>query len=367
MNIKPNPFKFGTVVDGEFFTDREDEILKISSYLNSENHLILISPRRFGKTSLVRKVVNESERLNLFLDMQLILSPEDMAAQLLKRVYRIYPFQKLKNYIKAFRLIPVVNINPVTGETEITFKAGSDELAPLEDVLNLIEKLSEGKRKMIVVLDEFQEIFRIGSGLDRFLRSVMQTHKNLNYVFLGSSESMIREIFEKKNSPFYRFGSLMTLGKITPGKFKVFLEDKFKDVTDHHEELSEALLSITDCHPYYTQQLGFTIWEHLVRNDYFAEVAEKAADEIVRSHDNDYERLWNTMNRTDMIVLTGMSLSDASPLSDEFSKVYGTGASSTVFSTLQRLVKRGLLIKEGSAYKIDDPFFKRWIIFRRQV
>ena len=367
MSAKTNPFKFGTVVDGEFFTDRDDEIAKISSYLNSENHLILISPRRFGKTSLIRKVVKESARQNVFLDLQLVLSPEDMAAQLLKRVYRIYPVQKLRNYIKSFRLIPVVNINPVTGQTEITFKTGSGELAPLEDVLNLIEKLSEGKKKMIIVLDEFQEIFRIGSGLDRFLRSVMQNHKSINYIFLGSSESMIREIFEKKNSPFYRFGTLMTLGKIPLEMFRVFLEEKFKDVTDHLEELSGDLLSITDCHPYYTQQLAFTIWERLIRNDYFAGIVEESADEIVRSHDNDYERLWNTMNRTDMIVLTGMSLSDISPLSDEFSKLYGTGASSTVFSTLKRLVKRGLLIKNGSTYKIDDPFFRRWIIFRRQV
>ena len=365
--MKTNPFKFGTVVDGPYFTDREDEVDKISSFIKGENHLILISPRRFGKTSLVRKVVNESGRNYIFLDMQLVLSAEDFASQLLKRVYRIYPVQKLKGFIKSFRLIPVVHLNPVTGEAEISFKPGSKELTPLEDVLNLIEKLATDKKKIIIVLDEFQEIFRIADGLDRFLRSVMQNHRHINYIFMGSSESMIREIFEKKSSPFYRFGSFMVLGKIPKEKFKLFLTEKLIGITDQSNELSDTILAITYSHPYYTQQLAFTVWEQLNRSGYIAGIVETSANEIVQSHDNDYERLWNSLNRTDMTVLTGMALSDISPLSDEFSQKFGTGAVSTVFSTLQRLAHKGMLIKEGSAYKIDDPFFKRWIVFRRQI
>lgn len=360
-----NPFKFGTVVDGAYFTDREDELEKISSYINSENHLILISPRRFGKTSLIRKVVNESGRNYIFLDLQIVLSAEDFASQLLKRVYRIYPVQKLKGFIKSFRLIPVVNINPVTGEAEISFKPGSKELSPLEDVLNLIEKLGTDKKKIILVLDEFQEIYRIDKGLERFLRSVMQNHRHINYIFMGSSESMIREIFEKKNSPFYRFGSLMYLGKINADRFMLFLEEKFAAVTDKSRELSDNILQVTDSHPYYTQQLAFTVWETLARTRYTPGMVAAAANEIVRSHDNDYERLWNNFNRTDMMVLTGMTVSDTSPLSDEFSRQFGTGASSTVFSSLNRLTQKGILLKENSVYKIDDPFFKRWIVLRR--
>jgi uncharacterized protein len=363
--METNPFKFGTIVDGEYFTDREEELERISSYIKGENHLILISPRRFGKTSLIRKIVNESGRKYIFLDLQIVLSAEDFAAQLLKRVYRIYPVQKLKSFIKSFRIIPVVNINPVTGAAEISFKTGSKELSPLEDVLNLIEKLGTDNKKIIMVLDEFQDIYRIDKGLDRFLRSVMQNHRHINYIFMGSSESMIREIFEKKNSPFYRFGTLMPLGKINPAKFTPFLEEKFTVITDKSKELSSEILEISDSHPYYTQQLAFTVWEFLVRSPYSPDIVATAANEIVRSHDNDFERLWNTFNRTDMMVLTGMTASDISPLSDEFSRQFGTGASSTVFSTLHRLTQKGILLKENSGYKIDDPFFKRWIIVRR--
>ncbi len=365
--MKDNPFRFGTVVDGKYFTDREDEQSEIRSYLKGENHLIIISPRRFGKTSLIRKILAGSDRRFIYLDMQLVLSEEDFAAQLLKRIYRIYPVQKLKSYIKSFRIIPSVIMNPVTGEVDISFRPGSRDLAPLEDVLNLIEKLGKPGDKTIVVLDEFQDIFRIGTGLDRMLRSVIQVHKNMNYIFLGSSESMIREIFEKKNSPFYRFGTLYPLGKIPEDKFRLFLEYNFTGVVSDPGVVSGDILKITRSHPYYTQQLAFMTWEFLNRTGQAEGIAEKAADEIVRSHDNDFELLWNTLNRTDMIVLAGMSESDASPLSEEFRKLSGTGASSTVFSALQRLIKKGMVIKDGTDYFIDDPFFRRWIRYRRRV
>lgn len=365
--MKENPFKFGTIVDGVHFTDREDELTRIVSYLKSENHLIIISPRRFGKTSLIKKILNESDRHYVYLDLQVIISEDDFASQLLKRVYRIFPMQKLKGYIKSFRLIPSVILNPVTGETEISFMPGSKDLTPLEDVLNLIEKLGKEDKKIIVVLDEFQDIFRINNGLDRMLRSVIQNHKNINYVFMGSSESMIREIFEKKNSPFYRFGTLFILGKIPEEKFRLFLEYRFTGFVKEAGILSEAILKVTGSHPYYTQQLAFMVWELLSRKANIAGIVDAAADEIVTSHDNDFELLWNTLNRTDMMVLTGMSANDLSPLTDEFRKLYGTGAASTVFSVLQRLVKKGMIIKEGSACYIDDPFFKRWIQYRRKV
>jgi hypothetical protein len=365
--MNENPFKFGTVVDGKYFTDREDEIARITSFIKGENHLIMISPRRFGKTSLIKKVINDAGRRYIYLDMQLIISTEDFASQLLKRVYRIFPVQKLKRFIKSFRLIPSVIMNPVTGETEISFKPGSADLTPLEDVLNMLEKLGTVDKKLVVVLDEFQDIFRINQGLDRMLRSVMQNQKNITYIFMGSSESMIRNIFERKDSPFYRFGSLMTLPKIASEKFALFLEERFAKITDKEKLLSRTILVITDCHPYYTQQLAFTVWELLVRSGYKTDIVDTAASDIVQSHDNDYERLWNSLNRTDMTILTGMSVSALSPLSDEFTKLYGTGAVSTVFSALLRLAQKGILIKEGSVYSMDDPFFKQWIINRRKL
>lgn len=362
-----NPFRFGTVVDGEFFTDRKKEISKIRSFIEGENHMVLISPRRYGKTSLIRKVLNETRRRYLYLDLQIVLSVDDFAAQLLKRIYNLFPIQKIKGFMKSFRIIPSLIMNPVTGETEISFRSGSDGHISTEDVLNLLDKLGSSKNKTIVVLDEFQDIFRIESGLDRFLRSVMQNQKNINYILMGSSESMIRDIFEKKNSPFYRFGSLMTLGKIPAPEFTKFLEERFNPVTGNFRKLTAGILSITDHHPFYTQQLAFTVWEIINSTGYSEDIISEASEEIVQSHDNDYERIWNSLNRTDMAVLTGMCLSDLSPLSDSFIKEYDLGAPSTIFSALRRLTAKGFLARLKKGYVIDDPFFKLWIIKRRKV
>lgn len=360
-----NPFKFGTVVEEPFFTDREDELSKVKSILDSENHLIIISPRRYGKTSLINKVIKSIDRPNFTLDLQLITGPEDFSAQLLKRIYKTYPAQKIRNFIKNFRVIPSVSLNPITNEIDISFRASSSEQAIIEDVFELIEKLSHKDIKPIVVFDEFQEIKRIRKDFDKKLRSILQHHKNINYVFLGSSESLIRDIFEKKKSSFYHFGFLLSLAKIPETEFLKFLKKNFKKKTGEYDSISKEIIDVTKCHPYYTQQLAFTVWELINRNTGIKDPVQFAITEIIEHHDVDYERLWNTLNNIDMKILIGMSFSDYSPLSDEFSKQYNTGATSTSYSSLKRLLERGMVVKTISGYEIDDPFFKNWIQVRR--
>jgi len=361
-----NPFKFGTVVDEPFFIDRTEELARINQLIDSENHLFIVSPRRYGKTSLIRKVLKESGRRYILLDMQLVISSADFAAQLLKRVYRISPIDKLKGFLKAFRVVPSLAVNPVTGEVDVSFTPGKEEIVPLEDVLNLINKLGDERRRTVVVMDEFQDIFRIDKGLDRVLRSIMQGHKNVNYIFAGSAESMIREIFENKKSPFYHFAYMMPLKMIPEEDFSRFLEENFSKVTEEYRSVSSDILEVTGSHPYYTQQLASVVWDMYSRSGSADDIIQKAVDEILQHHDNNYERLWNGFNMTDRKVLIGMSGSDLEPLSREFLMRFDAGPDSTVYSSLQRLITRGIVIKEEGSYLIDDPFFRRWIVIRRE-
>lgn len=131
-----NPFKFDSLVDAPYFTDRVKELEYIVQFLKSENHLILISPRRFGKSSLVRKAVKKSMRPNLWLNMQSVLSREDFAAKLLKAVLKEYKFEKIKYYLRNFRVIPSVNMNPMTDEFSVSFQPSADNgITALEDVI----------------------------------------------------------------------------------------------------------------------------------------------------------------------------------------------------------------------------------------
>jgi hypothetical protein len=299
--------------------------------------------------------------------LQIVTTPQDFASQLLKRVYRVYPLQKIKDLIKNFRVTPQITLNPATNEIDVSYKTLvlNHKHTAIEDVLNLIESLGASKTKPIVILDEFQEIKPTGKDTDKLLRSIIQHHQNINYVFLGSQESLIREIFEKKKSPFYHFGYLLPLDKIPYNEFFSYISNSFKKVTDNYNYISEKILEKTKCHPYYTQQLAFTLWKLLSINSLVKNPVETAVVEIVQYHDMDYERLWNTLNRSDMKLLIGMSLSESTPLSGEFSKQHDMGASSTVFSSLKRLMQSGFVIKSSSGYKIDDPFVKLWIKIRR--
>jgi AAA+ ATPase superfamily predicted ATPase len=360
-----NPFKFGTVVEEPYFTNRSDEIRFVKSVLSSANNLVLISPRRYGKTSLVLRVLNELNRPFLMLDLQVIISADDLAGQLLKKLFRIYPFEKVKHYLKGFKVVPSVNINPVTNEVDVSFSPNSVAFTSLDDVLGLIGDITKQKNKPVIVFDEFQEITRIGKDLDKRLRSSMQFHKNVNYVFLGSQESLIRDIFEKKKSPFYHFGQLMNLERIPFDEFENYLVSGLKSVLKNPAIVSKEILEVTKCHPYYTQMLAFTIWELLAEKKESSKVVKDAIDYIIRIHDVDYERLWRTLNRTEMKVLIGLVKSENLPMSEAFLKDSGAGATSTVFSSLQSLIKKGFLVKRSEDYVFDDAFFGLWILKRR--
>ncbi len=361
-----NPFKFGTIVDGAFFTNREKELAIIKELINSENHLILISPRRFGKTSLVKKAINGEKRKTVFLDIQLTNSVEDFAAQYLRHIYAIYPTERIRHFIKSFRILPGISLNPSTNNIEVSFLPNSEEHPLLEDVFNLLEKLSSPKQKTIVVLDEFQDISRIGKGTDRVLRSIMQNHQNINYIFLGSQESMMREIFEKKKSPFYHFGQLLYLQKIEHNRFKKFIVERFKNICAEPEGIADEILAFTKEHPHYTQQLAYNVWNLLFRKHHLTMVVKDAIRETILVHDFDYERLWITFNTTDKKTLIGLISKKRLLLSADSVNTMNIRASSTIFSSLKRLMKSGYIVKTDGQYEIDDPFFREWIINRRR-
>ena len=301
-----NPFKFGSLVDAPYFTDRVKELNYIVQFLKSENHLVLMSPRRFGKSSLVKKAVAQTQRPYLWLNMQAVLSKEDFAAKLLKELLNQFKLEKMKHYLRNFRIVPSINMNPMTDELSVSFQPSTDNgTTAIEDVLNTIQKVSTPQNKLIVVFDEFQSILEIDKNMDKQLRSIMQEQTGINYIFLGSQESMMTDIFERVKSPFYHFGMLMRLNKIPYEDFKSYIADRMKDVSEQPTQIADEILAFTNCHPYYTQQLSFAVWNNLVagKNE---DVLQLAIEDIITTHDLDYERLWLNFNKTDKYVMVSI-------------------------------------------------------------
>lgn len=350
-----NPFKFGTLVDGEFFTDRVNEQDEIRKMLASENHLVLISPRRFGKSSLVAKAVKASGRPSISLNIQNMLSIEDFASKILRELFRQYPLERIKHLMTHFRIVPTVSTNPVTNGIDVTFQPVTNDVVLLEDAMALLEKVSTENKKLIVVFDEFQEIMSIRKGLDKQLRSIMQEQQHLNYILLGSQESMMTDIFERKKSPFYHFGKVMHLNKIPYEDFRSYVAERLPlKKGKSQDSIVDEILSFTSLHPYYTQLLSAQVWEMMTYDKFFDGVVSEAVTAIVQTHDLDFERLWLNFNRTDRFIMQTLS-SSKNPLQNR------QMATSTTFSAIKRLMKAGYVIRVED-YEIEDPFFKAWII-----
>ena len=354
MRSMENPFKFGTIVEAEYFTDRKEEVAYIKEFMQSANHLVLISPRRFGKSSLVAKAVKESRRKHITVNLQQATSVSDLSAKLLKEFFKVHPLERVRHLITHFRVIPTVSTNPVTGTMDVSFQPVADETVLVEDVLTLIEKAHSEKNRLIVVFDEFQEIRDIAPKFDRQLRSIMQQQKHINYILLGSQESMMADIFENKKSPFYHFGELMRLGKLPREDFHRYLSERLAPVFgEGHEGIADRILDYTGCHPYYSQQLAANVWQVRALQPQTEDAVAAAVGHIVLSHGLDYERLWMNFNRTNRWIL--QRLVSGKPLQS------GEYRTSTVYSALKRLQKDGYVIY-SNRYEMEDPFFREWIL-----
>ena len=360
-----NPFKYGTVVEGKFFTDRHKELENIQRQIDSENHLVLISPRRFGKTSLVVKAVKQSGRPSISINFQKLVSVTDFAATVLKELFKLHPWEKLKYEMSHFRVVPTISTNPMSDGVEVAFMPSVNANVALEDVFTLVDKLSSQDNKLIIVLDEFQEIMSLDKGVDKRLRAIMQEMGNVNFIILGSQESMMTEIFERKRSPFYHFGLLMHLSKIPYSDFHQYIEERMPATNRiDNSVIADQILSITSCHPYYTQQLSAQVWNILTydlqdfgTNTEETGIVESAVRQLTEIHDLDFERIWQNLNNTDKRIMQtlcrGKRLVEGCSL-----------PSSTVYSAIKKLIKAGYIIRtEG--YELEDPFFRRWITDNR--
>ena len=349
-----NPFKFGTIVEEEFFTDRVQEVEYISHFIDSANHLILISPRRFGKSSVVRKAVKQTKRPSISINLQEVVSVSDFAAKVLRELFKLHPLEKLRHQFMHFRVVPTLTANPITGAIEVGFQPTQDSLVLLEDALNLLENCYTNQNRLVVVFDEFQEIRDLSPHLEKQLRAIMQHQQHINYILLGSQESMMTDIFENKKSPFYHFGGLMRLQKLPRKEFEEFIFLRLQPCFPNEANLlTQKILDYTDCHPYYSQQLAAYVWQVGMLQPEKPDAMRAAIEHIVTTHGLDYERIWNTFNRTAKWILMRLAKGEA----------FQTGEyrTSTIYSALKRLQQLGYVIYSNQ-YEIEDPFFKEWLM-----
>jgi AAA+ ATPase superfamily predicted ATPase len=234
-----NPFKFGSVVRGNDFADRRRELAELTRELTDGQHLFLLSPRRYGKTSLIFTLLDSlrsRKMLVAYLDTFRTTTPLqffELLAQTVLRAAESRPERLLRLATDLLgRLRPQVGTDS-TGMPTLSFDVGASvksSLALQEEVLALPERLAvKRKSHLVLAFDEFQEMQRFpGPGLEKALRSHFQSHRRVSYLFAGSRQSALRDMATRERSPFYKFGRIMSLGTIPPEEFAPFLASRFK-------------------------------------------------------------------------------------------------------------------------------------------
>jgi AAA+ ATPase superfamily predicted ATPase len=369
-----NPFRYGQVVEGEYFYDREDELSRIKSTLSSGNNLVLYAPRRYGKSSLVKKVLKELQNegfITVYLDFMSIYSRELFIKNYSKLIAENEQstiektVKKLNKLIRG--IVPSITFSQY-GNPEFSFSwvENVEKDDTLEDVINLPERLATKKKRWIIAFDEFQEIDKLnGDSFEKHLRSLIQFHQNVSYLFLGSRTHLLKDMFSNKNRPFYNSAMLMNL-ETMDNKYSIkYLQKRFsKDKLNIPKEISEYIIDSSNNIPYYIQFIAAEIWQQLINKK--AEITklhvDNAIKRIIELKSDYYWELTNKQTNYRKMVLKVLCNSSVGIFSKEITEKYGLGASSTTQKAINSFIDEGIIEQINKSYIFSDPIYKLFLL-----
>lgn len=368
-----SPFTFGKIAEGRSFADRAFETKRLVLNFNDKINTILISPRRWGKSSLVNKAAamfakdkkNRAVMIDLFnvrdetqfysyFAKKVIQSTSskpkewmDLAAQFLKRISPKVSF-------------PIDMVN----DFEITFEL-KDKAEDFEDILDLPERIAASKKINIAVcIDEFQNITNFANPLllQKRLRAAWQKHKEAVYCLYGSQTHMMTTLFERKSMPFYKFGDVMYLGKIDNSYLVEYIESQFRNSGKKIDRgIAEQIVSSVECQPYYSQQLAHILWNNTdsaATKEIFGKSLEELIEQNAPLYIKDIETLSNTQVNF-LKLLTESSRKDI--FSKELILKYNLGTPGNVTKIRSALIGKEIIHLVNSKYELVDPVFRLWL------
>lgn len=356
--------------------DRQTELETILKEVLAGSRLFLISPRRYGKTSLLLESRNRLQAQNIpvayvdlyqatslahFLDLfgRAVL---EAAEGTVEKAVRI-----AGEFLRAVR--PTMTVNAAgQAEWNIGFSQQQPDLLKLRDqMLALPQMLAERRKtRLAIFIDEFQEIGALdGPALEKAMRASFQHQPRVSYVFAGSKESLMWEMVQSRRSPFFRSGPTLSLGPIPPGEFKKYLSEKFSNsgmsVTfDHLDEI----LAASDNIPFNVQYLCHALW--IVKNgtgSVSSEDIRRGIEYIFAAEREYYTALWDQLSLHQRRTVRALAKrGGGAPFASDFLRQHDLGPSASVARSLAQLLKRDVLKKSRTGYPFADPFFKAWIL-----
>ena len=366
------PFVFGKAVDNEYFTDRKEETVKLVNNFRYGINTIIVSPRRYGKTSLVKKAIRECDDKNVkivFLDIFASRNAEEFCRLFADAVIK-QTSSKMEEWLEDARkfltqLAPRLNISPdPMQEISISFGVKPSEI-DINSILDLPEKIAREKNcKIVVCIDEFQQVGEYSDSLyfQRKLRSHWQHHHSASYCLFGSKKHMMNELFGKSSNPFYKFGELINLNKIGRKDWIEFIIGRFKSAgKEIKPSIAEGICEYTEDYSSYVQQLSWLVWIKF-DIDKQEEILASAFEEMLNHCSVLFEQQTQNLTAFQMNFLRALTDGITKDFTrKEVLEKYDLGTPGNINRLKQTLIKKELIDYSGGEYHITDPILKIWL------
>jgi hypothetical protein len=370
-----NPFSYGGVVGNGEFCNRAQELADLKDLISSAGRCFVYAERRMGKSSLILRVLGELPKKQ-FLPVYIDLWPTDGTlafATAIARATTAAAETKTTRLLELGkqlfgRLRPSVSLDEMGQPTvEFGVEGRTASKSELSEVLAAPQILAEKTGKIVVmVFDEFQQIAGYEDGLaERQIRSSIQHHHRVAYIFLGSRKHLLQSMFLDESRPLYRSAMHYPIGSIKTKHWLPFIAQRFRDANKAiDKQLIEQLCEQTQGHPFYTQHLCHVLWS-MVGPCGAADAAmlKAAVSELLRRESHAYVILWESLTKNEQRFLRGLADSDSSrkPFSADFTRRYGLRAASNAQRAAESLVAGDIIEREESSYVIIDRFLRLWI------
>lgn len=371
-----NPFKFGKEVSGYQFYDRKADVESLHRKLaDGSTNVVLFAPRRYGKTSLVMRVLERLAREDgingICFDMMRIPTLERFCEEYANAVYGLFGghrelLHRLGNYLA--HLHPSVTLSE-NGMPSITFGYG-ERMTPtsVAEVLDLPERLAAdtGGKPFVVAFDEFQEASELSKDLplEKIFRSCIQAHRFVRYVFLGSKTHLMKRMFGDSTRPFYNSAFPMPLAKPPVDESMEFLISRFGETgIALPSPVAEAIVSASENIPYYLQAIASLTFEEISsakRHEATESDVSAAIDTLVAVNAELYDERLRNLSNAKRSVVDALAKEPTACFDERYRERHSLPVSSTLHTALKELVDDGI-VEMGSGYRLSDPMFVRYI------
>lgn len=368
------PFEFGELVGKTQFINRDKDRKRLAQNLSGGLNTMLISPRRWGKSSLVKQVALEQQNPKLvfcFIDLFHIRDEQEFYNVLAKTIITATS-TKIEEWVQITQSF-LKNLSPkisfgLDPENDMDLSFEYNEVQKnYTQILDLAEQIAIKKNiRIVLCVDEFQNLSRFNDPLlfQQRLRASWQHHKNVSYCLYGSKKHMMIDIFQNNKMPFYKFGDVIFLEKIGTDHWVKFICKQFKSTQKSiSESLATAIVTAAKNHSYYVQQLAHLTW---VRS--FKEATHQVLDEAITDLLNQnsilFSREIENLSNPQISFLRALANGETKFHSNKIIAKYNLGSSSNVSRIKEALEKKEIIDPLAPTLEFLDPVFELWMKHR---